>query len=340
MKLSRWLCSAGPVLLLGCADAATTGPADAGTALRRAAHDGGNVASVFPSTVPVPNGFQPEGITVGRGSTFYVGSLAGPFAGAIYRGDLRSGRGEILVRPSGGTTQAVGLGYDSRSNLLYAAAATGAVLKVYHAETGALVASLSHPQLALANDLVITRDAVYVTDSFRAVLYRIPLGPAGRLASNAPVAEVALGGDYVFDPAVPFGINNNGIVATPNGKHLVVANTGTGLLYRVDPASGASTVIAVGPLLTGADGLVLEGRTLYVVRPFQNQVAVVELAHDFASGKVVRVITDEKFRLPTTGAIFGNSLHLVNGRFDVASPFNPTPPNILDIDFDVVRVPK
>jgi hypothetical protein len=45
-------------------------------------------------------------------------------------------------------------------------------------------------------------------------------------------------------------------------------------------------------------------------------------------------------RIPTTGAIFGSSLYVVNGRFDVASPFEPSPPNIFEIEFDVVKLPK
>jgi hypothetical protein len=30
----------------------------------------------FPSTIPLPNGWQPEGIAVGNGKTFYAGSRA------------------------------------------------------------------------------------------------------------------------------------------------------------------------------------------------------------------------------------------------------------------------
>jgi hypothetical protein len=49
-------------------------------------------AKPFPQVVQLPTGFRPEGIEVGRGTTFYVGSVAN---GAIYRGNLRSGSGAI-----------------------------------------------------------------------------------------------------------------------------------------------------------------------------------------------------------------------------------------------------
>ena len=35
----------------------------------------------FPKVIDLPNGFQPEGISIGRGTSFYVGSLVN---GAIY----------------------------------------------------------------------------------------------------------------------------------------------------------------------------------------------------------------------------------------------------------------
>ena len=49
----------------------------------------------FPDTIPLPNGWQPEGIDVGDGSTFYAGSIP---IGSIYRGDLRRGTGSVLVQ--------------------------------------------------------------------------------------------------------------------------------------------------------------------------------------------------------------------------------------------------
>ena len=50
--------------------------------------------ATFPETLPLPNGFQPEGISIGNGTTFYVGSIP---TGAVYRGDLRTGTGAVLV---------------------------------------------------------------------------------------------------------------------------------------------------------------------------------------------------------------------------------------------------
>jgi hypothetical protein len=85
--------------------------------------------------------------------------------------------------------------------------------------------------------------------------------------------------------------------------------------------------------VTAGDGILLDGKTLYVVRNRLNQIAVIHLEHDLASGQLVRSISDPAFRVPTTIAEFGKSLYAVNARFDVP---NPGP----DTDYDVVRVPK
>ena len=50
-------------------------------------------AQAFPDQIDLPDGWSPEGITAGRGSTVYVGSLAG---GGIWEGDVRAGTGSVL----------------------------------------------------------------------------------------------------------------------------------------------------------------------------------------------------------------------------------------------------
>jgi hypothetical protein len=343
MKHLRWFPCLAMAFLVGCAESEPISPLqhDADGSLALGSMNWTHRAA-FPSTIQLPNGFQPEGFTVGRGSTFYAGSLAGPYMGAVYRGDLRTGQGEILVPPffGGPPRQSVGMKFDERSGLLFVAGGGLSVLSVFDGDDGTPVATLTHPDMGLANDVILTRDAAWVTDSFRSVLYRIALGPAGGLSSSAVVQEVPLSGEYEFDPGVFMSINNNGIEATPDGERLIVVNYGTGVLYRVDAATGESVAIDVGTSLTETDGLVLRGHTLYAIRNIWNQVVVVELAPDLLSGQVVRVISDDRLRIPTTGAIFGSGLYVVNARFDVASPFEPSPPDILDIEFDVVRLDR
>jgi streptogramin lyase len=86
--------------------------------------------------IALPNGFWPEGITFGRGTTFYVGSLS---TGAIFRGDARTGAGDLLVPPQPGREQ-VGLKYDQRCDRLVVAGGMTGQAYVYDASTGATLA--------------------------------------------------------------------------------------------------------------------------------------------------------------------------------------------------------
>src|SRR3954465_3154808 len=88
----------------------------------------------FPEVIQLPRGFQPEGIEVGKGTTFYVGSVAN---GAIYRGDLRTGAGAILGPGETGKA-ATGIELDNRNRLWVAGAGTGKAY-VYDARNGTLI---------------------------------------------------------------------------------------------------------------------------------------------------------------------------------------------------------
>ncbi|WP_416840508.1 hypothetical protein [Haloferax sp. DFSO52] len=280
----------------------------------------------YPSVISLPTGFQPEGIVTGLGNEFFVGSLAG---GAIYRGNLRTGEGEILVPPA--DRIAVGLAHDPRSTYLFVAGGPTGRAFVYDANSGAMVADYGLQESpTFVNDVVVTRSAAYFTDSFRPMLYRVPLGAAGEVPDQSEVEEIPLGGDFT---SIPNEFNANGIDAPPNGAYLIVVNSTTGLLYNVDPASGDATEIDLGgETVSAGDGLLLAGRTLYVVRNQLNLIAVVKLDPDATAGEVVDEITDPAFDVPTTVAGFGNSLYAVNARFG-----NPDPANA---EYDVVRVSK
>ena len=284
-------------------------------------------AQAFPDVIPLPDGFQPEGIAVGKGSTFYVGSIP---TGAGYRGDLRTGEGAVLVPAQAGRA-AIGLKYDERTGLLFVAGGATGFAYLYNGETGANVAEI---QLTTAdsfiNDVVVTRTAAYFTNSRQAILYRVPLENNGQLPSPPTVEEIPLTGDYRFTPNA---FNANGIAATPNGKTLIIVNSVDGVLYNVDRANGVAARIELGgDAGPNGDGILLQGKTLFVVQNQLNQIAVVEINSDLTQGSIVDTITSPAFRVPTTIARFGDSLYAVNARFGTP----PTP----DTEYEVVRVPR
>jgi sugar lactone lactonase YvrE len=289
-------------------------------------------AQPFPDSIPLPDDFAPEGIASGAGTTFYAGSIT---LGDIYRGDLRTGEGAIFIDAPAGR-DAVGLKADRRHGLLFVAGGFTGEAYVYDLRTGAPVASYQFgtPGASLVNDVIVTRDAAYFTDSFAPVLYVVPIGPGGQLG---PGETLALSGPAAT--VVPGDVSLNGIEATRDGKTLIVNHTALGALFTVDPATGESTAIAVDGLIAGTlDGLLLQGRDLWVVENFANTLVRVRLSSDLSSGEITATITSPLFRVPTTIARHGSRLAAVNARFDLGlpPPFGPgAPPGT---DFDVVLV--
>jgi hypothetical protein len=273
----------------------------------------------FPDQIDLPNGFFPEGIESGRGTTFFVGSL---IDGAILRGDLRTGSSAVLV-PGATGRASLGIAYEVSRNRLWVAgggpgfnAGVGDV-RVYDASSGELLATFVPPDpVGALNDVAITHDAVYVTDSFNAQLVKIPLPADGSLPSEDSVTLLPVTGEFVQTPGVA---NLNGIVY--KSGMLVVAQSNTGKLFRVDPATGAAEEVDLGVVaLSGVDGLELQGRTLYAVRN-TNLVTVVRLGSQLATGAVLGDITDPGLDVPTTATVAAGRLWAVNARFGTG----PTP---------------
>ncbi|MFN8445785.1 MAG: hypothetical protein U0175_33655 [Caldilineaceae bacterium] len=281
----------------------------------------------LPKTIPLPNGWRPEGIAAGKHSDFYVGSLAD---GAIYKGDLRTGQGAVFVPGQAGRV-AVGLYFDKETGYLFVAGGPTGTARVINTKNGSEVASAQLVSGAgnFINDVIVTRNAAYFTNSSKAEYYKLPLSKDGKQVETGQVQTIPLSGDW----QQVAGFNANGIEASRNGKQLIIVNSTTGFLYRVEADSGVAKQINLGgEVVTNGDGIRLVGSTLYVVRNQLNQIAVIKLNKDLAAGKLIKTITDPAFRVPTTITRSDDALYVVNARFDT-TPTSTT-------DYDVVRVGK
>ena len=266
-------------------------------------------AAVPPDTISLPNAFRPEGIAA-RGDFIYIGSIP---TGAVYRADITTGAGSVLV-PSQAGRASIGLKVDGRGRILVAGGVTGKAF-VYDAVTGQEVATYTLTQATptFINDVVLTADAAWFTDSRNPVLYRVPIPADGSIAAQEAVSTLTLSGDFQFVT----GVNNlNGIASS--GPLLIAVQSNTGFLFTVDPASGVTKKIDLGTeKVDNGDGLLLEGQTLFVVQNRLNQVAVIDLSSDFAKGTVRTRITNPLFDVPTTLTAAGTGLYAVNARFGV-----------------------
>jgi sugar lactone lactonase YvrE len=270
----------------------------------------------FPDRIELPDGFLPEGITIGPGGIAYFGSRA---SGDIYAVNLRTGEGSLIDDDDQDEgLPAVGLKIDNKRRLFVAGGDSGTG-RVLDARTGELLEIYTFTnQPSFINDVVLTRDYAWFTDSRSPQLFGVPLGPGGKLGDQAVFETLPLIGDWEQVPDVN---NANGIAVTPDQKALLVVQSATGFLFRVDPLTGVATRVDLGEtLLTNGDGLLVVGTTLYVVQNRLNQVAVIKLDPDGTSGVLVDTLTSPAFDVPTTVAAFGNSLYLPNARFGTAGP--------------------
>ncbi|MEV8308268.1 superoxide dismutase [Streptomyces flavidovirens] len=277
----------------------------------------------FPAQFSLPAGFQPEGIAIGDAPVAYFGSRAD---GDLYRVDLRTGKGQTFSQGPG--TPSNGLKADNRGRL-FVSGGSGGDARIVDARTGRILKSyvLATGGETFVNDVVLTRDAAYFTDSRRAVLYKLELGIDGELP-DAPIT-LPLTGDFHH---IPGAINANGITTTPDRAALLIVQSNTGKLFRVDPDTGTSKKVGLGGYqLAGGDGLLREGRRLYVVQNRLNTIAVFDLDKAGTSGEPATTITDARFDVPTTVASFADRLYLPNARF-TTPPTATTPYNTVAVD--------
>jgi hypothetical protein len=283
-------------------------------ALPSSAHKGGDL----PKTIALPNGFRPEGIAIHK-KTFFVGSIS---TGAIYSGSVKTGAGDTLVDPVAGRS-AIGVEYDRRHDRLFVAGGGTGKAFVYDPDDGSLIKEyqLTTAALPFVNDVALTRRGAFFTDSNHQQLYKIPLGPGGSL--GAASETLPLTGDLSYSLPNP---NLNGIEAAKHGKWLLAVQSNEGKLFRINARTGVTRELELsGGNVERGDGLLLKGRTLFVVQNRSNQIAVLRVDRRLREATIKRLITDPLFDVPTTiDDVRGKTLYAVNARFGTESPDTAT----------------
>jgi sugar lactone lactonase YvrE len=313
---SRTIMSGVVVLALGLAAVACGGTGEGG-----GEDNGGNARS---HTTQEASGAEryvlpgaqvfPEGVAY-RSDTgdFYVGSTAD---GTVFRGNVEGGSKEagVFLEPeSDGRTTAIGMEVDEEGRLFIAGGETGRIF-VYDTESADLVRRLDTPdaEATFLNDVAVTPDRdAYFTDSMRPVLFRVT-------STGDGVGDAEPWLNFEGTPAeYEEGFNFNGIDATEDGRYLVAVQSNTGELFRIDTESKEVDEIDLGgETLANGDGLLLDGRTVYVVRNEQELIVPVKLSGEYISGEVGEPFTDPSFAFPTTIAKTDGRLLVVNSQFD------------------------
>jgi len=271
----------------------------------------------------------PEGIAYQPSSgTYFVSSNTD---GTIFRGTLREPAATVFLPPGGdGRTSATGLKVDSRGRLFVSGAATGQMF-VYDAATGALLGKVGNGLArTFINDVAVTNAGdAYFTDSMNPILYKVSADANGQytLENWLDFTGTAL----VYQT----GFNLNGIAASEDGKYLIVVQSNTGKLFRIEIASKAVAEINLGgATVTNGDGILLNGQTLYVSRNQQGLIVKLQLSDDLASGTIMSSSTDPLLAYPTTLAWADGRLLVVNSQFNKRGPgLQP------DLPFTIASIP-
>lgn len=263
--------------------------------------------------IVLPGATGTEGVARLNGTTFFAGDL---LTGDIFRGRVNKGvAAKFIDAPDG--RFAAGMKADCSDKLLFVAGGPTGQGYLYNTRTGAPVASYQFqtpPTPTFINDVALSKDGAWFTDSAQALLYFVPVvhGVPSSTFMTLPLSGPAadLSGDF----------NNNGIQAVRGGTKLIVAHSGTGVLNLVDTATGASETIT-GISVPNVDGILIKGgRELFAVQNADNLVSVWRLKHDLLAGKQRKTITSPLFQFPTTVARFGGRLAVANAKFDTGFP--------------------
>jgi sugar lactone lactonase YvrE len=270
---------------------------------------------------------NPEGVAVDKREGNFFVSSAGD--GSIWRGKVGDSSAPVPVFIPGGTGNAA-TGMKVFKGRLYVAGASTGTIKVYDVDTGALLATFntkgSSSSPTFINDLVVTRDGdVFATDSFRPALYHLT---AAEVAAGTPAPKAIDPADVITTtPEIPFDatagtFNLNGIVdlGGGHGRHkLIVVDTNTGNLYRVNVRDGANSsrkiaqVALNGGPLVGGDGMLIDRGRLIVVAG--GKLNFVKLKHGGLRARVQKVRTDPSLRGPSTIAKAFKQYLVVNADF-------------------------
>ena len=249
-----------------------------------------------------------EGIAAGEGTTFYAGELS---TGDIFRGDIREGKAKRLI-DAPKDRMAVGMKADVGNDLLFVAGGATGKAYVYNTETRKPVKEYDLAP-GFINDVTLTEDGAWFTNSAAAELYFVPVGQHGELGKAKDVETLEVSGKAA-EPLKEGEFGFNGIAVADDGDTLIVAHTRDKALYAVDAETGKSDRIK-GPDLEFIDGLLVKDQTLWAVQNMDNQISRLKLSDDLSSFRVKDVIKSEHFDIPTTVARFGDTLAAVNAKF-------------------------
>jgi hypothetical protein len=276
---------------------------------------------------------RPEGVANGFGAAkLLIGQIV---SGEILSVNVLTGAQRTVVKPSdNGARQAWGLEYAPRFGAILVAGGGpnfgGGKPEVYiYSVAGKLEATCAPSSLgsfgSFMNDVTVIGDKAYITDSQNDSVMTLDIKAA--MQGDCEVGSIAL--PAVFDSVDAADFGANGIAAYSDG--ILVAHEFDASLWYInieDPSEPAQQVLADGTV-PGADGLIVDGNTLYVTLNAEDQIVVYELGTTAGTIQADKkgCYASSNFEAPSTSAIVKNYIYTANSRFfNFPDPGDPNQP--------------
>jgi hypothetical protein len=281
---------------------------------KKGGHDNKAASATVFTLTPSTHG-NPEGVAAGGGRTFFVGATGD---GTIYRGSVDS---PTVTEFIPGATGKSAIGMKVAGDRLYVAGGATGKIVVYDIATKQQVASFDTGSGGFLNDLVVTRNGdVFVTDSFRPTIWHVTAAQV--TAGTGTPEQISVAPEITFTAGA---FNLNGIVARDGGRRLIVVQSNTGMLFRIDLGTTATsrTIQRVdAPAVVGGDGLLIDKGRLIVVQGSPAQLSILKLRGGASRATLENTRTDPTLRGPSTVARVKKLLLVVNADFATSTqPF-------------------
>jgi hypothetical protein len=278
---------------------------------------------------------RPEGVANGFGkSKLLIGQIV---SGEILSVNVLTGFTRSVVKPSDNDErQAWGLEYAPTFDAIIVAGGGPNFgggkpeVYVYSSKSGHLMATCAPLSTgtfgSFLNDVTVIGDKAYITDSQNDSVMTLDIKAA--MKGKCKVSSIAL-------PSPEFNVDNsadfaaNGIAAYKDG--ILVGHEFDASLWYVNIAnpSDAQKVLADGTV-PGADGLIIDGDTLYVTLNANDEIAVFELTTNSLGGIIAEAkgcYSSNKLEAPSTSAIVKKYIYTANSRFfNYPDPGDPNQP--------------
>ena len=274
------------------------------------------------TTYPLPGAnLFPEGFgwDSATGNVF-VGSLGD---GSVVRFNVSDAASATVFSAGGADGRTQTLGVRADHGLVYVAGGATGKVWVYDEATGALKAELWDGRTdGLLNDFAFLPDGTaFVTDTLQPILWRIAPDSTGALQITDWLDFT--GTAFQYTPGAP---EADGIVASKDGRYLILGSLSSGKLFRVGIASRNVTQVDTGGAdLTNADGMDLHRTTLYVVRNANNEIVRLQLADYGHKATVVSRTSDPSWLFPTSAITVGKQMLVLNSQLNLLFGGGGTP---------------